>query len=76
MKKYGKLERQKRSIERTEATIVEYEKTIASNTEGLKLARKEKDQTNINTLSGIIEIHEKKIVAHKTTLENTKRNMK
>ena len=57
MKKYGKLGRQKRSIERTEATIAEYEKTIASNAEGLKLARKEKDQTNINTCGMFIPIN-------------------
>lgn len=76
MKKHGKLGRQKRSIERLEATIAEYEKVVVSNTEGLKLARKEKNQTNINTCGMFIEIHEKKIVAHKTTLENTKRNMK
>ena len=47
MKKHGKLGRQKRSIERLEATIAEYEKVVVSNTEGLKLARKEKNQTNI-----------------------------
>jgi DNA-binding ferritin-like protein len=75
MKKHGKLGRQKRSIERLEATIAEYEKVVETNTEGLAIARKEKDQPNINMCEMFIGVHEKKIVVHRTTIGNTKRNM-
>ena len=73
MKKYGKLGRQKRSIERLEATIAEYEKVVATNTESLKNVCV--TATEINMCEMFIDVHEKKIVAHKTTLGNTKRNM-
>ena len=72
----GRRLRRESAIERVEAQILNYEQVITSNKESLKVARKEKDQANINTCETIVGIHEKKLNAARECLENTKNNLK
>ena len=72
----GRRLRRESAIERVEAQILNYEQVITSNKESLKVARKEKDQANINTCETIVGIHEKKLNAARECLENTKNNLR
>ncbi len=72
----GRRLRKEGAIKRIEQQILGHEEKITSNKEGLKVARKEKDQANINTCEVIIETHEKKLNAARECLENTKNNLK
>jgi len=72
----GRKMRREGAVKRIVAQILNYEQVITSNKEGLKVARKEKDQANINTCETIVEIHEKKLNAAHACLENTKKNLK
>ena len=72
----GRKLRREGAIKRVEAQILNYEQVITSNKESLKVARKEKDQANINTCETIVGIHEKKLNAARECLENTKNNLK
>ena len=68
--------RKEGAIKRIEQQILGHEEKITSNKEGLKVARKEKDQANINTCETLVGIHEKKLNAARECLENTKNNLK
>ena len=68
--------RREGAVKRIEEQILGYEQADTSNKERLKIARKEKDQANINTCEVIIETHEKKLNAARECLENTKNNLK
>jgi len=72
----GRRLRRESAIERIEQDILGYEQANTSNKERLKIARKEKDQANINTCETIVGIHEKKLNAARECLENTKNNLK
>ena len=72
----GKRLRRESAIERIEQDILGYEQANTSNKERLKIARKEKDQANINTCETIVGIHEKKLNAARECLENTKNNLR
>ena len=72
----GRRLRREGAIKRIEQQILGYEEKIISNKETLKVARKEKDQSNINTCEVIIETHEKKLYAARECLENTQNNLK
>ena len=72
----GRRLRKEGAVKRVEAQILNYEQVITSNKESLKVARKEKDQANINTCETIVGIHEKKLNAARECLENTKNNLK
>ena len=72
----GRRLRREGAIKRVEAQILNHEQVITSNKESLKVARKEKDQANINTCETIVGIHEKKLNAARECLENTKNNLK
>ena len=72
----GKRLRRESAIKRIEQDILGYEQANTSNKERLKIARKEKDQANINTCETIVGIHEKKLNAARECLENTKNNLK
>ncbi len=68
--------RREGAVKRLEEQILGYEQADTSNKERLKIARKEKDQANINTCETLIGIHEKKLNAARECLENTKNNLK
>ena len=68
--------RREGAVKRIEEQILGYEQADTSNKERLKIARKEKDQANINTCEVIIETHEKKLNAARECLENTKNNLR
>ena len=68
--------RRESAIKRIEQDILGYEQANTSNKERLKIARKEKDQANINTCETIVGIHEKKLNAARECLENTKNNLR
>ena len=72
----GRRLRRESAIERIEQQILGYEQANTSNKERLKIARKEKDQANINTCETIVGIHEKKLNAARECLENTKNNLR
>jgi hypothetical protein len=72
----GRRLRRESAIERIELQILGYEQANTSNKERLKIARKEKDQANINTCETIVGIHEKKLNAARECLENTKNNLR
>jgi len=72
----GRRLRREGAIKRVEAQILNHEQVITSNEESLKVARKEKDQANINTCETIVGIHEKKLNAARECFENTKNNLK
>ena len=72
----GRRLRKEGAVKRVEAQILNYEQVITSNKESLKVARKEKDQANINTCETIVGIHEKKLNAARECLQNTKNNLK
>ena len=72
----GKRLRKERAIERIDQQILGYEVIINQGKDGLKIARKEKDQSNINTCEKIVEFNEKKLNAARECLENTKNNLK
>ena len=72
----GRRLRKEGAVKRVEAQILNYEQVITSNKESLKIARKEKDQANINTCETIVGIHEKKLNAARECLENTKNNLR
>ena len=72
----GRRLRKEGAVKRVEAQILNYEQVITSNKESLKIARKEKNQANINTCETIVGIHEKKLNAARECLENTKNNLK
>ena len=72
----GRRLRKEGAVKRVEAQILNYEQVITSNKESLKVARKEKNQANINTCETIVGIHEKKLNAARECLENTKNNLK
>ena len=72
----GRRLRKEGAIKRIEEQILNYEIADTSNKERLKIARKEKDQANINTCETIIQVHEKKLNAARECLENTKNNLK
>ena len=72
----GRRLRREGAIKRVEAQILNHEQVITSNKESLKVARKEKNQANINTCETIVGIHEKKLNAARECLENTKNNLK
>ena len=67
--------RRERAIPRIEKNIHSWEESLASNVEGLKVARKEKDGVNINTHEAFIKVCEGKLEGHRTCLENTKKNL-
>ena len=68
--------RREGAVKRIEEQILGYEQADTSNKERLKIARKEKDQANINTCETIVGIHEKKLNAARECLENTKNNLR
>ncbi len=68
--------RRESAVKRIEEQILGYEQANTSNKERLKIARKEKDQANINTCETIVGIHEKKLNAARECLENTKNNLR
>jgi len=72
----GRRLRRESAVKRIEEQILGYEQANTSNKERLKIARKEKDQANINTCETIVGIHEKKLNAARECLENTKNNLK
>jgi len=72
----GRMLRKEGAVKRVETQILNYEQVITSNKESLKVARKEKDQANINTCETIVGIHEKKLNAARECLENTKNNLR
>ena len=72
----GRRLRKEGAIKRIEEQILNYEQVITSNKENLTVARKEKNQANINTCETIIQVHEKKLNAARECLENTKNNLK
>ena len=72
----GRRLRKEGAIKRVEEQILNYEIADTSNKELLKIARKEKDQANINTCETIVGIHEKKLNAARECLENTKNNLR
>ena len=72
----GRRLRKEGAVNRVEAQILNYEQVITSNKESLKVARKEKNQANINTCETIVGIHEKKLNAARECLENTKNNLR
>ena len=72
----GRRLRKEGAVKRVEAQILNHEQVITSNKESLKVARKEKDQANINTCETIVGIHEKKLNAARECLENTKNNLR
>ena len=72
----GRRLRREGAVKRLEEQILGYEQADTSNKERLKIARKEKDQANINTCETLIGIHEKKLNAARECLENTKNNLK
>ena len=72
----GRRLRKEGAVKRVEAQILNYEQVITSNKESLKVARKEKNQANINTCETIVGIHEKKLNAARECLENTKNNLR
>ena len=72
----GRRLRREGAIKRVEQDILGYEQANTSNKERLKIARKEKDQANINTCETIVGIHEKKLNAARECLENTKNNLR
>ena len=72
----GRRLRRESAVKRIEEQILGYEQANTSNKERLKIARKEKDQANINTCETLIGIHEKKLNAARECLENTKNNLK
>ena len=72
----GRRLRREGAIKRVEEDILNYEQADTSNKERLKIARKEKNQANINTCETIVEIHKKKLNAARECLENTKNNLK
>ena len=72
----GRRLRKEGAIKRIEEQILNYEQVITSNKENLTVARKEKNQANINTCETIIQVHEKKLNAARECLENTQNNLK
>ena len=72
----GRRLRRESAVKRIEEQILGYEQADTSNKELLKIARKEKDQANINTCETIVGIHEKKLNAARECLENTKNNLR
>ena len=74
----GKRLRQEGAINRIELSIEEYEKILPAEKELLKLMRKEKDLPldNIPKMEKKIKLFEKKLERAKTTLENTKKNLR
>ncbi len=72
----GRRLRRESAVKRIEEQILGYEQANTSNKERLKIARKEKDQANINTCETLVGIHEKKLNAARECLENTKNNLK
>ena len=72
----GRRLRRESAVKRIEEQILGYEQANTSNKERLKIARKEKDQANINTCETIVGIHEKKLNAARECLENTKNNLR
>ena len=70
--------RRQGAIERIESTIEKYEKILPAERELLKVGRKEKDlpPNVIPMLEKKIKHFEEKLERAKTTLENTKKNMK
>ena len=70
--------RRQGAIERIELTIGRYEKSLPAEKELLKLMRKEKDlpPNNISIMEKKVKQFEKKLERAKTTLENTKANLK
>ncbi len=72
----GRRLRRESAIERVEEQILNHEQVITSNKEGLTVARKEKNQANINTCETLVGIHEKKLNAARECLENTKNNLR
>ena len=74
----GKRLRQEGAINRVELTIEKYEKILPAEKELLKLMRKEKDLPldNIPTMEKKVKQFEKKLERAKTTLENTKANLR
>ena len=74
----GKRLRQEGAINRIELTIEKYEKILPAEKEMLKLMRKEKDLPldNIPTMEKKVKQFEKKLERAKTTLENTKANLR
>ena len=67
--------RRERAIPRIEKNIHSWEESLASNMEGLKAARKEKNEVGINAHEASIKVCEKKLGAHHLCLENTKKNL-
>jgi hypothetical protein len=67
--------RRERAIPIIEKHILTYEESLASTLEALNVARKGKDEGNINTHEAFIKLCEKKLEAHRTCLENTKKNL-
>ena len=67
--------RRERAIPRIEKNIHSWEESMASNVEGLKVARKEKDGANMLRFDAFIKVCEGKLEGHRTCLENTKKNL-
>ena len=71
----GRIARRERAIPRIENHILAYEETLASNMEGLKTARKEKNESDTKLHETSIKLCEKKLGGHQLCLENTKKNL-
>ncbi|MDP7368784.1 MAG: hypothetical protein QGH83_16195 [Candidatus Pacebacteria bacterium] len=71
----GRRLRKEGAIKRIEQQILNHEQALTSNKEGLKLARKEKNQANINTCERFIQVLENKLNAARECLDNTKNNL-
>ena len=67
--------RRERAIPIIEKHILTYEESLATTLGALEVARKEKDEGNINTHEAFIKLCERKLEAHHTCLENTKKNL-
>ena len=67
--------RRERAIPIIEKHILTYEESLATTLGALEVARKEKDEGNINTHEAFIKLCEKKLEAHRTCLKNTKKNL-
>ena len=71
----GRIARRERAIPRIENHILAYEETLASSMEGLKTARKEKNESDIKLHEHSIKLCEKRLSSHNLCLANTKKNL-
>ena len=74
--KQGRMLRRIGAIERLEPQITQYEKNIIPEKDDLKVARKEKDLMNVESIENKLNQYEKKLERATITLEHTKHNLR